>query len=153
MIRKVLLACALALPFPLAAVADTSDLPLPFASPAPSFDHPRKIVLSLSERDPDRVNEVIGNVGNIQRFYGADNVRIALIVYGPGIHAVLTRDTTVRARIAGLVAIGVDVLACNATLSTLHLGAADVLPGVRVIPNGLPAIVEFQAAGWYYVRP
>ena len=124
-----------------------------FASPAPSFDHPRKVVLSLSERDPDRVNEVLSNIGNIQRFYGADNVRIALIVYGPGIHTVLQKESLVRPRITSLLAIGVDILACNATLDTLHLGAADLIKGVRIVPNGIPALVEFQAAGWYYVRP
>jgi len=56
-------------------------------------------------------------------------------------------------RIASLLAIGVDVLACDATLQTLHLSANDVISGVRIVPNGLPAIVELEVAGWYYVRP
>jgi len=134
-------------------LAQSNDLPAPFASPAPSIDHPRKVVLSLSERDPTRMNEIISNVGNIQKFYGTDNVRIALVVFGPGIHAVLKSESPVRARIASLVAIGVDVLACDATLQTLHLSATDLIPGVRIVPNGIPAIVELQASGWYYVRP
>lgn len=138
---------------PLAAYAQDDAMPAPFASPAPTFDHPRKVVLSLSERDPARVNEVISNVGNVQKFYGTDNVRIALVVYGPGIHAVLLKDSTVRPRIASLITIGIDVLACDATLQSMHLGAADLIHGVRIIPNGIPAIVEFQAAGWYYVHP
>ena len=125
----------------------------PFSNPQPSIDHPRNVVLSLSERDPARMNEIIGNVGNIQKYYGTDNVHIALVVYGPGIHAVLKSDNPVRARIAGLIAIGVDVLACDATLQTLHLAASDLVPGVRVVPNGLPAIIELQVAGSYYVRP
>jgi intracellular sulfur oxidation DsrE/DsrF family protein len=99
------------------------------------------------------VNEVLNNVGNVQRFYGADYVRIVLVAYGPGIHAVLKADSTVSARIAGLIAIGVDILACNATLQTLHKTGADLLPGVVVTPNGIPEIVELQADGWYYVRP
>jgi intracellular sulfur oxidation DsrE/DsrF family protein len=149
-IATLALACGLpAVP----AVAQSTDLPAPFASPEPSISHPRKIVLSLSERDPDRVNEVIGNVGNIQRFYGADDVRIVLVAYGPGIHAVLKNESTVRARIAGLLAIGIDILACNATLETLHKTKDDLLPGVVVTPNGIPAIVELEVAGWTYVRP
>lgn len=148
-----LLASLAVLCCPIAAAAQSTDLPIPMASPAPTFDHPRKVVMSLSERTADRVNEVISNVGNVQKFYGADNVRIALVAYGPGIHAVLKNDNPFRARIASLVAIGVDVLACDATLQTLHLTHNDVIPGVRVVPNGLPAIVEFEIAGWYYVRP
>ena len=119
---------------------------------APSFDHPRKVVLSLSERAPDRVNEVIGNVGNVQRYYGADDVKIALVVYGPGIHSVL-KGSPVAERIEGLVAIGVEVLACENTLTTIHKTAADLLPGVKTVPSGIPAIVEREAQGWYYVRP
>lgn len=123
------------------------------SSPAPTFNHPRKIVLSLSERDPARVNEVIGNVGNIQRFYGADNVRIALVVYGPGIHSVLRAESTVTDRIKGLLAIGVNVLACDATLQTLKKTPSDLIPGVQVVTNGIPEIVELQTRGWIYVRP
>ena len=133
--------------------AQTSAAPAMYSDPQPSIDHPRKVVLTLSERDPARMNEIIGNVGNIQKFYGTDNVRITLVVYGPGIHAVLKSDSPVAARIAGLVAIGVDVLACDATLKTLKLTASDLIAGVKVTPNGLPAVVELQAAGWYYVRP
>lgn len=143
------LTCGCALP----ALAQGTVVPAQLASPQPSFDHPRKVVVSLSERDPARVNEVLSNVGNIQRFYGADNVKIALVAYGPGIHAVLTADSTVAARIRSLMAIGVEVLACGATLETLHKGAPDVIDGVRVVPNGLPEIIEREAAGWFYVRP
>jgi len=152
-VRTLLIALALILSSHLTASAQDAPMPAPFASPVPSIDHPRKIVLSLSERDPARVNEVISNIGNVQKFYGADNVQIALIAYGPGIHAVLKNDSMVRARILSLIAIGIDVLACNATLQTLHLSAADLIPGVRIVPNGIPAIVELQVAGWYYVRP
>ncbi len=127
--------------------------PTAISDPQPSFDHPRKIVLSLSERDPSRVNEVIGNLGNIQRFYGADEVKLVLVVYGPGVHALLRGESQVADRIAGLVAIGIDVEACQATLVTLNKTAQDLLPGVRVIPNGIPEIVERQVAGYIYVRP
>ena len=134
-------------------LAQTAESPGAYSSPQPSIDHPRKVVLTMSERDPARMNEIIGNVGNIQKFYGTDNVRIALVVYGAGISAVLKGDSPVRPRIAGLVAIGVDVLACDATLKSMKLTATDLIPGVKVTPNGLPAVVELQVAGWYYVRP
>ena len=124
-----------------------------FSDPQPSMNHPRRVVMSLSERDPVRVNEVISNVGNVQKFYGADNVRIALVVYGPGIHALLKDESTVKARIAGLLAIDVEVLACSATLESLHRSPHDLLDGVKTVPNGLPEIVERQVRGWFYVHP
>ncbi len=124
-----------------------------FSDPKPTIDQPRKIVLSLSERNPERVNEVIGNLGNIQRYYGADNATIALVVFGPGVHALLSSESTIKPRIAGLVAIGVQIFACQATLDSLHKTKADLIAGVAVVPNGIPAIVERQVAGWIYVKP
>lgn len=136
------------------AAAPPSGFPVvePTATPA-TIDHPRRIVLSLSERDPVRVNEVIGNIGNIQRFYGADNVKIAFVVFGPGVHALLKKESTVKARIAGLVSIGVEIVACGATMASLHATQADLIDGVRIVPNGIPEIVERQARGWIYIRP
>lgn len=151
--RAVLFALAILVSSSAPAAAQSVALPAPFASPAPSLDHPRKVVLSLSERDPVRVNEVLSNIGNVQKFYGADNVEIVLVAYGPGVHAVLKAESTVRARISSLIAIGVDILACQATLDSLHRTAADLITGVRTTPNGIPALIELQAAGWYYVRP
>ena len=118
-----------------------------------TIDHPRRIVLSLSERESARVNEVIGNVGNIQRYYGADKEKIALVVYGPGVHALLKGESTVKERIAGLVSIGVEILACQATMASLNKVQSDLIDGVRIVPNGIPEIVERQARGWIYVRP
>ena len=129
-----------------------ADEPM-FSDPQPSIGHPRKVVMSLSESDPARVNEVISNVGNVQKFYGVDNVRIALVVYGPGIHAVLKNESTVKARIAGLLAINVEVLACSATLESLHKSSRDLLEGVKAVPNGVPEIIERQVRGWIYVHP
>ncbi len=123
------------------------------ADPKPSLSHPRKIVMSLSESELPRINEVIGNVGNIQKFYGADNVDIALVAYGPGIRAVLKSSSPVKSRIDGLLAIGINVLACKATLDSMHKSPADLIPGVQTVPNGLPEIVELQLLGWVYIRP
>ena len=131
---------------------ETGATPVTFASPAPSIDHPRKIVLSLSENDKARVSEVIGNVGNIQRFYGADDVRIALVAYGPGLHAVM-KTSPVADRIRSLLAIGIEVVACGATMESLHVGKDALVPGVEVTANGIPFIVERQLGGWVYVRP
>ena len=137
------------------AAAQTSPVPVvpPSAYTEPTMDHPREVVLSLSERDPARVDEVLSNIGNIQKFYGTDNVRIELVVYGPGVHAVLKDESKVQARIRSLVAIGIDISACKATLDTLHKSTTDLIAGVKVVPNGIPEIIERQAHGWIYVRP
>lgn len=137
----------------LAAPAYAQTSPSVFSSPSPTLDNPRKIVMSLSEGSAARQQEVINNIANTQKYYGPDYVRIALIVYGPGIHAVLQRDSKVQQGIEGLISIGVEVYACETTLRTIHRPVSALLPYVKVVPNGIPAIVEHEVAGWTYIRP
>lgn len=132
-----------------AASAGTTDL----ADPKPSFDNPRKIVVGVSEGDPTRLNAVLNNIGNIQKFYGLDNAKLVVVGYGPGVRALLRADNPVRARIESFQAIEVEFIACGATLESLKLTEADLIDKVGTVPNGLPEIVERQLKGWTYLHP
>lgn len=123
-----------------------------FADPQPGIDNPRRIVISLSEDEPKRINAVLSNIVNIQKYYDAAQVKLAVIAYGPGIVAVL-KDSPVAQRIAGLQDLEVEFIACGATLDTLKKTSADLLPEVTVVPNGLPEIVERSLTGWTHLRP
>ncbi len=142
---------AFSLAFLLVAPARAADTEL--SDPKPSIDHPRRIVMTMSEAEPKRIDAVLTNVGNIQKFYGADYVRIALVVYGPAIEAVLKDKSKVAPRIQGLVAIDVEIEACGNTLAAYHKTPADLIEGVKLVPSGLPEVVERQLRGWVYVRP
>jgi len=123
-----------------------------FADPQPDIGNPRRIVISLSEDEPKRINAVLSNIVNIQKYYDAAQVKLAVIAYGPGIAAVL-KDSPVAQRIAGLQDLEVEFIACGATLDTLKKTPADLLPEVKVVPNGLPEIVERSLTGWTHLRP
>lgn len=124
-----------------------------FAYPQPGLDAPRKIVISLSEDDPKRIGAVLNNIVNIQKYYDAAFVRLAVVAYGPGIHAVLKGGNPVAGRIASLQALDVEFIACGATLETLGKSRNDLLEDVAVVPNGLPEIVERGLEGWIHLRP
>lgn len=123
-----------------------------FADPQPDIGNPRKIVVSLSEDDPKRINAVLSNIVNIQKYYDAAQVRLAVIAYGPGIAALLM-DSPVARRIAGLQDLDVEFIACGATLETMKKSEADLLPEISVVPNGLPEIVERGVTGWIHLHP
>ena len=83
--RFILIALCLALAAAGSARADGSAPASLYANPQPSLDHPRKIVMSLSERDPARMNEIIGNVGNIISFrVGESDARVMQREFGNG---------------------------------------------------------------------
>lgn len=125
----------------------------PLAEPRPSMDAPRRIVISIAESDPARVNAVLTNIVNIQSFYGQDFVRIMVVGYGPGVRQMLRHDSEVAPRIASLQVYDVEFVACGATLDALGLGPDAVLPDIAIVQNGLPEIVERVAAGWVHLRP
>jgi uncharacterized protein len=142
---KIILLLLLVLAFPAHA--------LDMADPRPDWDHPRKLVLQLNSADPSKINAVFSNAINTQKFYGNDNVRIAIIAYGPGLRAVLKGLSPVARRVAALHYAQIEFVACQVTLDSLHKTAADLLPGVVVTPAGVPELMERQLSGWVYVAP
>lgn len=122
------------------------------AEPEPSFDNPRKIVISLSEKDENRVNAVLNNVANIQKAYGIDNVQLAVVAYGPGIWALLG-DSPVRARIESLQKYDVQFVACGNTLDSIHKTDADLIDDVERVQAGLVELVERRLSGWVDIKP
>lgn len=123
------------------------------ADPPPSIDHPRKVLLQLSSDDPRTMNLVLNNAINLQKFYGEDRVRIAIVAFGPGLKALLKADSPVADRVSSLIHYDVAFLACGNTLTAMHRDAADLIPGVTVVPAGVAEIVERSVQGWVYVHP
>ena len=122
------------------------------ADPEPSFDNPRQIVVSLSEKDEKRVNAVLNNVANMQKAYGIDNVQLAVVAYGPGIWSLL-KDSPVRARIESLQKYDIAFVACGNTLDSIHKTDDDLIGGVSRVQAGLVEIVERRLSGWVDIKP
>lgn len=122
------------------------------AEPEPDFDNPRKIVVSLSEKDPKRVNAVLNNVMNIQKFYEQDFVKLAVVAYGPGIWSVL-KDSPVKARIESMQQYEIEFVACGNTLDAIHKSEDALIEGVGWVRAGLPEIVERRLSGWVDLKP
>lgn len=123
------------------------------ADPPPSFDAPRQIMLTLNSDDPVKINNVLFNVVNIQKFYGFDNVEIAVILYGAGVRAVLKDETPVLDRITSLLKYEVAFVACGNTLAAMHKPESALVNGVLTVQAGIPEIVERRLRGWHYIHP
>jgi len=141
-----LLMCLLA--WPCATAAETR-----LASPKPGWDNPRKIVLQLNGDEPRHVNNVLYNAVNLQKFYGQDNVKVAIVAYGAGVRALLADQSKVADRVASLKAYEVEFVACGNTLDTIGRKATELLPGVTVATAGIAELVERQLQGWTVIAP
>jgi len=123
------------------------------ASPAPDPDHPRRIMLQLTSKDPREINNLLFNVVNIQKFYGMDNVKIAVIAYGDGMQALYGKSSPVAERIRSLLQYDVEFVACGNTMSATGRMPGDLIDGVELVTAGIPEIVERTLRGWVYIRP
>jgi intracellular sulfur oxidation DsrE/DsrF family protein len=123
------------------------------AEPKPDPDNPRKILLQLTNDDPRIVNDLLHNVVNIQKFYGQDNVKIAVVTFGAGNRALYKDTSPVRERISSLLQYDVEFVACGNTMETTGRQPSDVIDGVEIVTAGIPEIVERMRQGWTYIRP
>lgn len=113
------------------------------------------IVIQVSSADPGVQKLAINNVANLQQHYGADNVDIELVAYGPGL-SLLTVNSPEAPRIETLAVQDIRFSACGNTIKavTKKTGKAPVLTdGVQVTPAGVARIVELQEQGYAYVKP
>lgn len=123
------------------------------SDPVPTMDAPRQILLQLTSDDEARINGVLNNVAALSKFYGMDNVNLAVVTYGSGVKALLANGSPVKERISSLQHYGVEFVACGNTLARMKIPEDQVLPDVKVAAAGIAEIVERRVKGWHYIVP
>lgn len=113
------------------------------------------VVYQLNKPEADYHDHIVFSVGAMLRQYG-DNIRIAVVAFGPGIHVLLKQPVrpvsrTVREKISSLSDYGVEFYACGNTLKSLKLAEQDVLPFARVVEVGAAQLMELQKQGYAYI--
>lgn len=137
------------------AAADTAAKPT--ASDRMPGDPPEhRIVYQLNRAEADYMEHILNSVGAMIGRY-ADNVAIAVVVFGPGIH-LLARvprrpvPDELRQRVRSQARdYGVRFIACGNTMKTLGWTAADMADFVQVEEVGAAALMELQEQGWAYL--
>ncbi|SDD78107.1 DsrE family protein [Rhodospira trueperi] len=122
------------------------------ADPPPGFDNPRRIVLQLTTNDESAANSVLWNAINLQKFYGIDNVQLAIVAYGRGME-MLYKDSPLAERIASQLKYDIEYIGCGNTMETTGHSPEDLVPGVDWVQAGLAEIVERQLKGWIALAP
>jgi intracellular sulfur oxidation DsrE/DsrF family protein len=117
----------------------------------------QRVLLSVSNASPQSQSAIMDIAFNLMRHYGGpDMVDIEVIVYGPGIRAVLVESAIESARIASLVDNGVRFYACGNTLDTLasrEKREPRLVNAVERVPSGVAFILEEIDAGYKSVHP
>ncbi|WP_096699142.1 DsrE family protein [Polaromonas sp. AER18D-145] len=112
-----------------------------------------KVVLQVSDGDAAKWNLALNNAKNVQQEYGgADKVSIEIVAYGPGI-GMLKSDATTNNRITEATKSGIQVVACENTMTTQKLTKADMNASISYARSGVVQLMKRQDEGWAYVRP
>lgn len=115
-----------------------------------------RVVYQLNQADPEHIEHILNSVGAMIGKYD-DNVAIAVVAFGPGIHLlgkVPRRPVPIalreRARSQAR-DYGVRFVACGNTMKTLDWTAADIEPYAKVEQVGAAVLMELQEQGWAYI--
>ena len=129
------------------------------AAPAPANNGdgpPHKVVYQINRAEPEYQEAILNSIGAMLKKY-VDDVAIAVVVWGPGIHLLARKPQRAVApilqqRVRGMSeSYGVEFIACGNTMHTLGWGKADMLDFAKVEEVGAAAIMELQEKGYAYI--
>lgn len=139
-----LLVCATALPAP------AKQVPL---QDKPFAEH--KIVLQLSDGDPNKQALVLSVANNLLKAYGPDKIAIEVVAFGPGIDLLLAGSQR-RKQVESLIAQGVRFDICLNTVDTIARETGkrpEFIEAATPVQVGVGQILFLTENGYTLVRP
>lgn len=130
---------------------------------APAFateDGMHKLVLQISDNDPQKMNTVMNVAANVSRHYSAqgEEVDIKIVAFNAGLHMLRNDTSPVIMRIQNFAQSmpNVQFQACGNTQSAMASKEGKDIPifeFAEVVPAGVVTIMELDEAGYTVVRP
>ncbi len=119
-----------------------------------------RIVLHVDENDPKRMNLVLNNAANVNKYYQdkGEEAQIEIVAYGPGLMMLHAKKSPVKGRIIsfGQNYDNIGFRACANTMAKMKKKTGKtvpLLPGVEIVPSGVIHLIQRQEEGWTYIRP
>lgn len=125
-----------------------------FANPKPTFDNPRRVIMKLNRSDIHYANHLIGTIYNLLKIYPSDTLKVAVLVYGPGMRVIKKDyDKKTLERIESLMEYDVEFVGCLNTMETMGWRKKDFIDDIDYVQAGVAEVIERQAAGWIDATP
>lgn len=119
-----------------------------------------KIVMHVDENDPQRMNLVLNNAANINKYYmdKGEEAEIEIVTYGPGLVMLEANKSPVKDRIKSIAQNfdNIKFRACGNTMAKIKKKTGKdvaLVPEATVVPSGVVQLVMRQEEGWKYIRP
>lgn len=117
---------------------------------------PHKIVYQFNKHEEDYQEAVLNSVAAMLTKY-VDDVSIAVVAWGPGLHLFAKKpkrpvSRVHQQRVRGMAeSYGVKFIVCGNTMKALDWGPADMVDFVTVQDVGAAAVMELQEKGYAYL--
>jgi intracellular sulfur oxidation DsrE/DsrF family protein len=121
-----------------------------------------RIVIQVSQNDPERMNLALNNTENAIKYYSGkgESIEVEIVAYGPGLNMLREDTSPVKDHIKTLKAskIGGDVSfsACHNTQMAMEKReghSIEIIPEATVVPAGIVRLTQLEEQGWTYIRP
>ncbi|OJZ17752.1 MAG: hypothetical protein BGP21_02240 [Thiobacillus sp. 65-29] len=114
---------------------------------------PVPIVMQMTVGDSDAQRRAFLQIAKVLEDIGPDKVRIEVVAYEGGIHALLADNQDTATLLAALARQGVRFKACRISMRSHGLKEDDFPMEVDFVPAGAPEMVRLQLQGYRYWRP
>ncbi len=119
----------------------------------PFVEH--RVVFQLSDDSEGKQRQVLNNIENVMKAFGADKVSVEVVAFGPGLE--LLREGNPNAEhIRSLATQGVRFDACQNTIDTWERNNERAYPLMSLakrVPSGVAQIVYLSERGYTNIRP
>ncbi len=140
----------------LTAASTSAHAAAPATPPSKQVGTPHKIVYQLNQADDAYQNAIFNSISALLTKY-VDDISIAVVVWGPGIHLLAKNPKRpvpklYQQRVRSMAeSYGVKFIACGNTMHTLGWAQADMLEFAQIEDVGAAAIMELQQQGYAYL--
>lgn len=110
-----------------------------------------KVVFDMSTRDSVSQQAVLREVNGIRK--GNPAAMLEVVIYGQALDMVTKNQSKYATDIARLLADKkTSFKVCAATMKRFNVNQDQLLPGVKVVPDGIYEIITKQQQGWGYIK-
>ena len=113
-----------------------------------------RLLIQVSEDSVERLSAALNAAKFVQAQYGAPNVEIEIVVFGPGVQTLkYYAPKPIPERVKQEKYNGIRIVVCDYSMRAANLRPSDMLRDVSYVPSGVVEIMEKQKLGWSYIRP
>lgn len=113
-----------------------------------------RLLIQVSEDSIERLMAALNAAKFVQAQYGAPNVEIEIVVYGPGVQTLkYYAPRPIPDRVKQEKYNGIRILVCDYSMRAAKLRPSDMLREVSYVPSGVVEIMEKEQLGWTYIQP